>query len=154
MDRVRELKDDEGNWDHQIKTGKYNKFVGKRRITIDNEVDRIEYLIAYCLKNYYINQANMIENGKFIPKWKYEHELNRGGHYDKVRELQNEVMKYERTVRELHEEMDRISFEKDDEVNVLKHEINKLNNEIVDSRDRGTLDNLTVFVNNEKYKII
>jgi len=103
-------------------TGKYNKHVCKRRITIDNEVDRIEYLIAYCLKNYYINQANMIENGKFIPKWKYEHELNRGGHYDKVRELQQEI--------------------------------DKLNNEIVDSRDRGTLDNLTVFVNNEKYKII
>ena len=82
------IKDDEGNWDHQIKTGKYNKYVGKRRITIDNELDRIEYLIAYCLKNYYINQANMIENGKFVPKWKYEHELNRGGHYDKVRELQ------------------------------------------------------------------
>ena len=35
-----------------------------------------------------------------------------------------------------------------------EYEINKLNNEIVDSRDRGTLDNLTVFVNNEKYKII
>ena len=47
------IKDDEGNWDHQIKTGKYNKYVGKRRITIDNELDRIEYLIAYCLKNYY-----------------------------------------------------------------------------------------------------
>jgi len=146
--------DNDGEYSHVKLPGKYNKHVCKRRITIDNEVDRIEYLIAYCLKNYYINQANMIENGKFIPKWKYEHELNRGGHYDKVRELQNEVMKYERTVRELHEEMDRISFEKDDEVNVLKHEINKLNNEIVDSRDRGTLDNLTVFVNNEKYKII
>ena len=66
------IKDDEGNWDHQIKTGKYNKYVGKRRITIDNELDRIEYLIAYCLKNYYINQANMIENGEFVPKWKHD----------------------------------------------------------------------------------
>ena len=53
-------------------TGKYNKFVGKKRILIDNEYDRINYLITYCLKNYYINQANMIEDGKFIPKWKYE----------------------------------------------------------------------------------
>jgi len=108
--------------DEQYFTGKYNKFVGKRRILIDDEYDRINYLITFCLKNYYINQANMIENGKFIPKWKYEHELNRGGHYDKVRELQQEI--------------------------------DKLNNEIVDSRDRGMLDNLTVFVNNEKYKII
>ena len=53
-------------------TGKYNKYVGKRRILILNEIDRIEYLIAFCLKNYYINQANMIENGNFIPKWKHE----------------------------------------------------------------------------------
>ena len=48
-------------------TGKYNKYVGKSRILIDNEVDRLEYLISYCLKNYYINQANMIENGKEKP---------------------------------------------------------------------------------------
>jgi len=102
-------------------TGKYNKHVCKRRITIDNEVDRIEYLIAYCLKNYYINQANMIENGNYITKWKHEYEMENGS-LDKVRELQQEI--------------------------------DKLNNEIVDSRDRGALDNLTVFVNNEKYKII
>ena len=43
-----------------------------RKELIDNEVDRLEYLISYCLKNYYINQANMIEEGKFVPKWKYE----------------------------------------------------------------------------------
>ena len=35
-----------------------------------------------------------------------------------------------------------------------KREISDLHEEIVDSRDRGMLDNLTVFVNNEKYKII
>ena len=96
------------NGEVQKWNGKYNKYVGKRRIIIPNEVDRIEYLISYCLKNYYINQANMIENGKFIPKWKHEYEMKNGS-VDRVRELQNEVMKYERTVRELHEEIDRIS---------------------------------------------
>ena len=83
----------------------------------------------------------MIENGEFIPKWKYEHELNRGGHYDKVRELQNEVMKYERTIRELHEEMDRISEEKDN----------------MDRRFESTameLDELQVTVNGHRYKVI
>ena len=83
------IKDDEGNWDHQIKTGKYNKYVGKRRITIDNEVDRIEYLITYCLKNYYINQANEIENGNYITKWEHEYEMKNGS-LDRVRELQTE----------------------------------------------------------------
>ena len=56
-------------------TGKYNKYVGKRRIVIPLEYDRLEYLITYCLKNYYIKQANQGEDGKFVPKWKYEHDL-------------------------------------------------------------------------------
>ena len=42
------------------------------RILIPNEQDRLEYLIGFCLKNYYIGQANMLSNGKFVPKWKYE----------------------------------------------------------------------------------
>ena len=71
-------------------TGKYNKCVLKRRVLIPNEVDRLEYLIAFCLKNYYINQANMIENGEFIPKWKHEYEMQNGS-IDKVRELQQEL---------------------------------------------------------------
>ena len=59
----------------QVFTGKYRKYVGKSRILINKEEDRLKYLISYCLKNYYINQANMIEDGKFVPKWKYENEL-------------------------------------------------------------------------------
>ena len=53
-------------------SGNYRKHECVRRILIDNEYDRINHLITYCLKNYYINQANMIEEGKFVPKWKYE----------------------------------------------------------------------------------
>jgi len=52
--------------------GNYRKHECVKRILIPNEVDRLEYLIAFCLKNYYINQANMIENGEFIPKWKHD----------------------------------------------------------------------------------
>ena len=55
--------------------GKYNKMTCRGCILIPYEGDRIEYLIDYCLKNYYIKQANMIEDGKFIPKWKYEFDL-------------------------------------------------------------------------------
>ena len=60
------------DYSEQIYTGKYNKHVCKRRIKIDKEIDRLEYLISYCLKNYYIKQANQVEDGKFIPKWKYD----------------------------------------------------------------------------------
>ena len=35
---------------------------GKNRVLIPHEVDRIDYLITYCLKNYYINGANKVED--------------------------------------------------------------------------------------------
>jgi len=45
-----------------LKTGKYTQYIGKKRILIPHEVDRIDYLITYCLKNYYINGANQVED--------------------------------------------------------------------------------------------
>ena len=126
----------------QVKTGKYNKFVGKRRILIDDEYDRINYLITFCLKNYYINQANQVENGEFVHKWQHEYEMKNGS-LDKVKELQSE-----------NNRLHNIYLKQTIKITKLEKEIDKLNNEIVDSRDRGALDNLTVFVNNEKYKII
>jgi len=56
----------------------YRKFTTKTCKLIPNEVDRLEYLVDYCLKNYYIKQANMIEDGKFVPKWKYDEAYKKG----------------------------------------------------------------------------
>ena len=60
-----------------LRTGKYFKYIGKKRILIPNETDRIQHLITYCLKNYYINGANQVEDGKYIPKWRHEYELEK-----------------------------------------------------------------------------
>ena len=75
--RIEYYKDYYHNGEVQKWTGKYNKYIGKKRILIPKEIDRLEYLISYCLKNYYINQANQVEDGKFVPKWKYEDIKNR-----------------------------------------------------------------------------
>ena len=48
------------------------KYYSTERILIPNEQDRLEYLISYCLKNYYIGKANQVPNGDYIPKWKYD----------------------------------------------------------------------------------
>ena len=53
-------------------TGKYRAFTTKRCKLIPIEIDRLEYLIAYCLKNYYIKHANQVAHGEFIPKWRYD----------------------------------------------------------------------------------
>jgi len=58
-------------------TGKYNKYTSKITTKIPIEIDRLEYLISYCLKNYYIKHANFVANGDYVPKWTHEWELER-----------------------------------------------------------------------------
>jgi len=67
-----------GNGDYtQVKTGKYRKYTTRTCKLIPKEIDRLEYLIGYCLKNYYIKKANEVINGDFIPKWNHEYEMER-----------------------------------------------------------------------------
>ena len=69
----------------------YTQFTTRTCELIPNEVDRLEYLVDYCLKNYYVKQANQVEDGKFIPKWKHEYEM------------ENMRNRYEETAMELDE---------------------------------------------------
>ena len=55
----------------------YTKFTTRSCVLIPIEIDRLEYLISYCLKNYYIKRANEVADGKLIPKWRHEYELER-----------------------------------------------------------------------------
>ena len=55
--------------------GQQNKWQRKTCVLIPIEIDRLEYLISYCLKNYYIKNANKVANGDYVPKWKYKHDL-------------------------------------------------------------------------------
>jgi len=81
----------------QVKTGKFNKFVTKKRILIPIEIDRLEYLISYCLKNYYIKNANRVAEGKYVSKWRYDNLADAArldydcGHYDRIRDLENKL---------------------------------------------------------------
>ena len=67
------------DWDEnavrQKWNGKYRKFTTSKCILILNEQDRLEYLIRFCLKNYYIGYANKLSSGEFVPKWKHENKL-------------------------------------------------------------------------------
>ena len=53
----------------------YRQFTTRTCKLIPDEQDRLAYLISFCLKNYYIGQANMLSSGKFIPKWKLENKI-------------------------------------------------------------------------------
>ena len=56
----------------QVKTGKFNRFRSKKCELIPIEIDRLEYMMKYVIKNDFIKRANYIQEGKFVPKWKYE----------------------------------------------------------------------------------
>ena len=63
----------------------YRKYTTRTCKLIPNEQDRLQYLISFCLKNYYIGQANKLSSDEFIPKWKYE------AYKDEYRNRVNEV---------------------------------------------------------------
>ena len=54
----------------------YRKWTTRTCKLIPIEIDRLEYLISYCLKNYYIKRANQVVDGEYIPKWRYEQKCN------------------------------------------------------------------------------
>ena len=70
-------------------TGKYRKFITRTCELIPIEIDRLEYLISYCLKNYYIKRANQVVDGEYIPKWMYESEVEK--RIDKINNFATEV---------------------------------------------------------------
>ena len=65
----------------KLANGDYRKFETRTCELIPIEIDRLEYLISYCLKNYYIKRANQVVDGEYIPKWKHEDALNEANTY-------------------------------------------------------------------------
>ena len=50
----------------------YTQWTTRTCKLIPIEINRLEYLISYCLKNYYIKNANRVADGKYVPKWRYD----------------------------------------------------------------------------------
>ncbi len=56
----------------QLDNGDYRKFSTRSCVLIPSEIDRLEYLISYCLKNYYIKRANEVVEGKYVSQWYHD----------------------------------------------------------------------------------
>ena len=48
----------------------------KERILIPIEIDRLEYMMKYIIKNEFIKRANTVQKGNFVPKWQYDNVKN------------------------------------------------------------------------------
>jgi hypothetical protein len=60
----------------KLANGDYRRFSTRSCILIPIEIDRLEYLISYCLKNYYIKRANEVSESFDC------------GHYERIRNLE------------------------------------------------------------------
>jgi len=63
--------DDEPRY-FELPNGDYRKYVGKVCKMIPIEIDRLEYMMKYVIKNEFIKRANYVQQGKFVPQWQYE----------------------------------------------------------------------------------
>jgi hypothetical protein len=81
----------------QLDNGDYRKFTTRSCVLIPNEIDRLEYLISYCLKNYYIKHANFVADGKYVSQWYHDWSVERVTS-NKVRELQDRIYELESQV--------------------------------------------------------
>jgi len=96
----------------------YRKFTTRTCKLIPIEIERLEYLISYCLKNYYIKHANFVADGEYVPKWRYDNLADAArldydkrsdeadsqhvydcGHYDRITDLENKLQSIIRTAR-------------------------------------------------------
>ena len=143
----------------------YRKFTTRTCVLIPKEIDRLEYLIRYCLKNYYIKHANFVANGEYVPKWRYESDLEHAkkvnvfdkydcGHYDRIRDLKSDVYTQKQRgdgYKEGYEHQKMIA-------RGFSHEIKELEKEVQDLKDiideKSLLADISITVNGEKYKVI
>ena len=105
--------DGNGDYGKQEWNGKYRRYKSKSCKLIPIEIDRLEYLISYCLKNYYIKHANFVANGEYIPKWRYDN-LADAARLDY--ETKDYSVKLEEKLYDLQNKLDRIKT-------FLKHEV-------------------------------
>jgi len=93
----------------KLDNGDYRKFTTRSCKLIPIEIDRLEYLISYCLKNYYIKRANQVVEGKYVSQWYHDYMLEEANsptvtrNLKKISELQD---KLEKVTRECNQAYD------------------------------------------------
>jgi len=69
----------------KLPNGDYRKFTTRKCVMIPIEIDRLEYMMKYVVKNYFIKNANQVPNGEFYPKWMYEDRIKNAVENEKLK---------------------------------------------------------------------
>ena len=117
----------------------YTKFTTRSCVLIPIEIERLEYLISYCLKNYYIKRANEVVEGKYVSQWYHDWSLERAN------ETYSENTGAMARINDLEEKLDAMTEDRDckgDRVTnlSLQYEVlqNKLSNAISPTKHECT----------------
>ena len=71
-----------GKREYKFPNGKVYEYDTKERILIPIEIDRLEYMMKYVIKNDFIKRANMLHTD-FVPKWKYDMQKDNAEFHEK-----------------------------------------------------------------------
>ena len=88
----------------------YTKFTTRSCVLIPIEIDRLEYLISYCLKNYYIKRANEVVEGKYVSQWYHDWSMERAN------ETYSENTGAMARINDLEEKLDAMTEDRDTHV--------------------------------------
>ena len=141
-------------------TGKYTMFQTRGCKLIPIEIDRLEYLISYCLKNYFVKRANEVAKGEYVSKSYYEYMLEEANsptvtrNLKKISELESDVRgletKYQASQsweNELQEKLDAMTEARDYHLN----KVHSLENKLAETKVR---QDVSVIVNGHRYKVL
>jgi hypothetical protein len=120
------------------KTGKYIKYTTRSCKLIPIEIDRLEYLISYCLKNYFIKRANQVVEGKYVSQWYHDYMMkrqpNNADQQFKLNELQNKLANS--VPKWKYDEAMNLGHTQDEEVIDLKAHLSMERNRINDLEEK------------------
>ena len=106
----------------------YRKFTTRTCKLIPIEIDRLEYLISYCLKNYYIKRANQVVEGKYVSQWYHDWSLERAN------ETYSENAGAMARINDMEEKLDAMTEDRDLHIDTIIKLEEKLN-DMTEARD-------------------
>jgi len=124
----------------KLSNGDYRKFETRGCVLIPIEIDRLEYLISYCLKNYYIKRANQVVEGKYVSQWYHDWSLERAN------ETYSENTGAMARIGDLEDKLEKAN----DQIKKL----DEFNESLMDYNKAMNNHEVSVTVNGQKYKVI
>jgi hypothetical protein len=144
----------------QLDNGDFRKFTTRSCVLIPKEIDRLEYLIGYCLKNYYIKNANQVANGGYIEQWYHDDMMKRqpknADQQFKLNELQNKLANSVPTWK--YKELEDRIYELESQVNIYSEKNVDLSAQLHMSQEELSAtkvrQDVSVIVNGHRYKVL